>query len=518
MASFVLAIDQGTTSTRAILFRADMSIAASAQQEFAQYFPADGEVEHDPEDLWSTTVATCRDAMRQAGTTANDIAAIGITNQRETTLIWDRATGQPLHRAIVWQDRRTADVCARLREVGHEAVVAAKTGLVLDPYFSGTKLAWLLDHVPDARARAARGELAFGTVDTYLLWRLTGGKLHATDATNASRTLLFDIHQGCWDDELLALLDVPKSILPEVRDSSAAFGATDPALFGGAIPICGIAGDQQAALIGQACFTPGMVKSTYGTGCFAVLNTGSTPVVSNNKLLTTIAYQLGGKRTYALEGSIFVAGAAVQWLRDNLQIVASADATGALAAAADPTQEVILVPAFVGLGAPYWRPDVRGALFGLTRGTGPAELARAALESVCFQTADLAQRHAGGLAAGAGRAENSARRRRHGEFRLDHAAPRRPHRLHRRSPADQGNDLPRRRLSGRPALRLLSRAGPLRGTMASGTPLRAANGCRDARAQTCRLGGGGAEIAELKETRGACCKARCPRHHAAKCI
>ena len=389
MASFVLAIDQGTTSTRAMLFRADMSVAASAQQEFPQHFPADGEVEHDPEDLWSTTVATCREAMRNAGAVATDIAAIGITNQRETTLLWDRASGQALHRAIVWQDRRTADFCERLRAAGHEPIFAAKTGLLLDPYFSGTKLAWLLDRVPDARARAARGELAFGTVDTYLLWRLTGGKVHATDATNASRTLMFDIHDGRWDDELMALLNVPRSVLPEVRDSSAAFGITDPALFGAAIPICGIAGDQQAALIGQACFAPGMLKSTYGTGCFAVLNTGPTPIVSNNKLLTTIAYQLGGQRTYALEGSIFVAGAAVQWLRDNLQIVASAEATGALAAAADPTQEVILVPAFVGLGAPYWRPDVRGALFGLTRGSGPAELAQAALDSVCFQTADL---------------------------------------------------------------------------------------------------------------------------------
>ena len=389
MASFVLSIDQGTTSTRAMLFRADMSVAASAQQEFPQHFPADGEVEHDPEDLWSTTVATCREAMRNAAAAATDIAAIGITNQRETTLLWDRASGQALHRAIVWQDRRTADFCARLRAAGHEPNFAAKTGLLLDPYFSGTKLAWLLDRVPDARARAARGELAFGTVDTYLLWRLTGGKVHATDATNASRTLLFDIHTGRWDDELMALLNVPRSVLPEVRDSSAAFGMTDPVLFGAAIPICGIAGDQQAALIGQACFAPGMLKSTYGTGCFAVLNTGPTPIVSNNKLLTTIAYQLGGQRTYALEGSIFVAGAAVQWLRDNLQIVASAEATGALAAAADPTQEVILVPAFVGLGAPYWRPDVRGALFGLTRGSGPAELAQAALDSVCFQTADL---------------------------------------------------------------------------------------------------------------------------------
>lgn len=389
MARYVLAIDQGTTSTRAILVRADMSVAASAQQEFPQHFPADGEVEHDPDDLWSTVVATCRDAMRMAGAAARDIAAIGITNQRETTLLWDRLSGVPLHRAIVWQDRRTADICARLRERGYETLFAAKTGLLLDPYFAGTKLAWLLDRVSDARARAARGELAFGTVDTYLLWRLTGGKVHATDATNASRTLLFNIHHGRWDVDLLALLGVPENVLPEVRDSSAAFGMTDPALFGEPIPICGIAGDQQAALVGQACFAPGMVKSTYGTGCFAVLNTGPTPIASNNKLLTTIAYQLGGERTYALEGSIFVAGAAVQWLRDNLKIVASADATGALAAAADPSQDVILVPAFVGLGAPYWRPDVRAALFGLTRGAGPAELARAALESVCFQTADL---------------------------------------------------------------------------------------------------------------------------------
>ena len=303
--------------------------------------------------------------------------------------MWERTNGRPVHRAIVWQDRRTADLCARLRASGHEPLFAAKTGLLLDPYFSGTKLAWLLDHVPGAAELAARGELAFGTVDTYLLWRLTGGKVHATDATNASRTLLFDIHHGRWDDELLALLGVPKTILPEVLNSSAAFGLTDPDLFGTAIPICGIAGDQQAALIGQACFAPGMLKSTYGTGCFVVLNTGRTPVASNNKLLTTIAYQLAGQRTYAIEGSIFVAGAAVQWLRDSLRVVQSAQATDALAAAADPTQEVILVPAFVGLGAPYWRPDARGALFGLTRASGPAELAQAALESVCFQTEDL---------------------------------------------------------------------------------------------------------------------------------
>ena len=389
MTHYVLAIDQGTTSTRAIVFRADMSIAGLAQREFVQHFPADGEIEHDPEDLWSTTVETCHSALRGAGVAAHDIAAIGIANQRETTLLWERATGRPVHRAIVWQDRRTADVCATLRAGGHEPLFAAKTGLLLDPYFSGTKLAWLLDHAPGARDLAARGELAFGNVDTYLLWRLTGGKVHATDATNASRTLLFDIHKGCWDDQLLGLLGVANSVLPQVRDSSAAFGFTDPAIFGAAIPICGVAGDQQAALIGQACFTPGMVKSTYGTGCFALINTGQTPVASNNRLLTTVAYQLGGVRAYALEGSIFVAGAAVQWLRDGLHLIKSAEETGALAAAADPTQDVILVPAFVGLGAPYWRPDVRGALFGLTRATGPRELAQAALESVCFQTVDL---------------------------------------------------------------------------------------------------------------------------------
>jgi glycerol kinase len=389
LTSYVLAIDQGTTSTRAILFAADFSIAASAQREFPQHFPADGEVEHDPEDLWSTTLDTCRAAMQRAGAGAGDIAAIGITNQRETTLLWHRATGRPVHRAIVWQDRRTAARCAELKAKDYEPLFTEKTGLVLDPYFSGTKLAWLLDHVPQARELAARGELAFGTVDTYLLWRLTGGKVHATDATNASRTLLFDIHRGCWDDQLLALLDIPKTVLPEVRDSSAAFGMTDPDLFGIPIPICGIAGDQQAAVVGQACFQPGMVKSTYGTGCFALLNTGTSAVASKNRLLTTIAYQLGGVRSYALEGSIFVAGAAVQWLRDQLHVVADAGATGALAEIADPTQDVILVPAFVGLGAPYWRPDARGALFGLTRATGPAELARAALESVCFQTADL---------------------------------------------------------------------------------------------------------------------------------
>jgi glycerol kinase len=387
--SHILAIDQGTTSSRAIVFRKDISIASVAQQEFAQHFPASGWVEHEPEDIWSSTVTVCREALTKANLTAKDIAAIGITNQRETTLVWDRATGKAVHRAIVWQDRRTSDICAELKSGGHEPVISQKTGLIIDPYFSGTKVAWILDQVPGARKRAEAGELKFGTVDSYLLWRLTGGKVHATDATNASRTLLFNIHTGAWDDALLKILRVPRSMLPEVKDSSAKFGDSIPDLFGGAIAITGIAGDQQAATIGQACFSPGMIKSTYGTGCFALLNTGATPVVSKNKLLTTIAYQLGGKRTYALEGSIFVAGSAVQWLRDGLGIIKQAAETGPLADKSDPTQSVYLVPAFVGMGAPYWNPNVRGALFGLTRNTGPAELAHAALESVCYQTYDL---------------------------------------------------------------------------------------------------------------------------------
>jgi glycerol kinase len=387
--SFVLAIDQGTTSSRAMVFRGDLSVAGIAQAEFPQHFPASGWVEHDPEDIWNSTVATCRDALKRAGVTPKDIAAIGITNQRETVVVWDRATGNAIHRAIVWQDRRTADFCAKLKHEGHEPMITARTGLIIDPYFSGTKVAWLLDNVPGARARAERGELLFGTVDCYLLWRLTGGKSHATDATNASRTLLFNIHTGAWDDDLLKLLGVPRAMLPEVKDSSHRFGETVADLFGAPIAVSGIAGDQQAATIGQACFSPGMIKSTYGTGCFALLNTGTTPVASKNKLLTTIAYQLGGKRTYALEGSIFVAGSAVQWLRDGLGAIKQAAETGPLAEKSDSAQSVYLVPAFVGLGAPYWNPRVRGALFGLTRNTGPAELAHAALESVCYQTYDL---------------------------------------------------------------------------------------------------------------------------------
>ena len=389
MAGYVVAIDQGTTSSRAIVFGPDLAIVASAQQEFTQHYPQSGWVEHAPEDLWNTVLATLREAVAKAGIAARQIAAIGITNQRETTLVWDKATGEPVHRAIVWQDRRTAEICQRLKAEGLQDVVTAKTGLLLDPYFSGTKIAWILDQDPSLRKRAENGELLFGTVDTYLLWKLTGGRLHATDATNASRTLLLDIHTGRWDAELLRLFRVPRAMLPEVRDSSGDFGITDGSILGAPIRIGGIAGDQQAATVGQGCFQPGMMKSTYGTGCFALLNTGETAVPSKNALLTTIAYQLGGKRTYALEGAIFIAGAAVQWLRDGLGLIKSAAETGELAAAADPTQSVYLVPAFVGLGAPWWNADARGALIGLTRNTGPKEIARAALECVAFQTRDL---------------------------------------------------------------------------------------------------------------------------------
>jgi glycerol kinase len=385
----IMAIDQGTTSTRTMIFGPDMAVLASAQQEFPQHFPASGWVEHDPEDLWRTTLATARSALRKAKLKAADIAGIGITNQRETTVLWDRATGAPIHNAIVWQDRRTADICQKLKAEGHEKAIAKKTGLRLDPYFSGTKIAWILDHVKGARTKASKGQLAFGTVDCFLINRLTKGRVHATDATNASRTLLLDIHSGQWDAELLRILDVPAAILPEVKDCAADYGMADAEWFGAEIPILGVAGDQQAATIGQACFQPGMMKSTYGTGCFALLNTGAKAVPSRHRLLTTIAYQFEGKSIYALEGSIFVAGAAVQWLRDGLKIIKSAAETGALARKADPQQQVMLVPAFVGLGAPYWDAECRGAVFGLTRNTGPAEMAKAALESVGFQTRDL---------------------------------------------------------------------------------------------------------------------------------
>ena len=387
--TYVLAIDQGTTSTRAILFDQNLTVVATAQEEFEQHFPASGWVEHDPADLWSTTAATCRAAIEKAGMGAEGIAAIGITNQRETTLVWDRKTGKPVHNAIVWQDRRTSEFCKALKADGFEDTVTDRTGLLLDPYFSGTKLAWILDNVDGVRARAEAGELAFGTVDTWIVWNLTGGAQHVTDATNAARTMLYDIRKGRWSKTICDRFNIPMSMLPEVRDCAAEFGETRPDLFGRKIPICGIAGDQQAATVGQACFTPGMLKSTYGTGCFALLNTGDTPVVSNNRLLTTIAYQLDGKPTYALEGSIFIAGAVVQWLRDGLKIIREAKETQPLAERADPGQNVVLVPAFTGLGAPYWNAECRGAVFGLTRNSGPEELARAALQSVGFQTRDL---------------------------------------------------------------------------------------------------------------------------------
>ncbi|NRP37184.1 Glycerol kinase [Marinobacterium sp. xm-d-579] len=390
MENYVLSIDQGTTSSRAILFDQDLKIAASGQQEFTQYFPKSGWVEHDPEEIWSTTAGVCRQAIERAGTDSSHIKAIGITNQRETVVVWNKHTGKAVYNAIVWQDRRTGEFCNDLKSKGYEKTFTEKTGLLLDPYFSGTKLAWILDNVEGARVLADSGELLFGTVDSYLIWRLTGGAVHATDATNASRTLIYNIHDGCWDEELLAILNIPRSMLPEVKNCADDFGKTREDLFGGnAIPICGVAGDQQAASIGQACFQPGMLKSTYGTGCFALLNTGDHCVKSEHRLLSTIAYQFDGKPTYALEGSIFIAGAVVQWLRDGLKIIRDAKDTEALASEAKPENRVYLVPAFTGLGAPYWDTECRGAIFGLTRDTGFADLARAALRSVAYQTRDL---------------------------------------------------------------------------------------------------------------------------------
>lgn len=385
---YILAIDQGTTSTRALLFDESGSPMRVRQVALAQHFPADGWVEHDAEEIWAATLSVCR-GMLDKGLHAEDIAAIGITNQRETTVLWDRATGKPLHRAIVWQDRRTADFCATLKKAGHEEMVQAKTGLLLDPYFSGTKLAWLLDNVEGARARAEKGELCFGTIDSWLIYKLTGGKAHVTDATNASRTMLFNIATQKWDEEILSLLNIPSSLMPEVKDCCADFGVSDKEHLGVPIPISGVAGDQQSALVGQACFEPGLTKSTYGTGCFAVVNTGSEFVRSQNRLLSTVAYRMNGEVTYALEGSIFMAGAIVQWLRDEMKLIKSAEESEALAKAADDHSSVVLVPAFTGLGAPYWDPHARGALLGMTRDTGAAEIVKAALESVSFQTRDL---------------------------------------------------------------------------------------------------------------------------------
>ena len=389
MNQYILSIDQGTTSSRAMLFDENGRSCFTAQQEFTQFFPKDGWVEHDPEEIWSTTLEVVREALQRASNDQRGVAAIGITNQRETTVIWDRSSGEVVYNAIVWQDRRTAEFCETLRGRDLETTVTSKTGLLLDPYFSGTKVNWILDNVEGVRARAEKGELAFGTIDCFLIWRLTGGKVHATDATNASRTLMFNIHDQDWDAELLEMLSLPESLLPVVLDCADDYGHSSVEVLDVEIPIAGVAGDQQAALIGQACFEPGMIKSTYGTGCFMILNTGAQALLSNNKLLTTVAYRLDGKTTYALEGSIFVAGAAVQWLRDGIGIIDTADQTEAMAESLDSNQGVYLVPAFTGLGAPHWDPDARGAIFGITRDTGPAELVRATLESVCYQTFDL---------------------------------------------------------------------------------------------------------------------------------
>jgi glycerol kinase len=386
---FILAIDQGTTSSRCIVFDAAAKPVAVAQREFAQHYPASGWVEHELEDIWQDVVTVLREAVGKAGIDVADIAAIGITNQRETVAVWDRATGKPIHRAIVWQDRRTADTCARLKADGAEPLFAARTGLLLDPYFSGTKLAWILDEVAGARAAADRGELAFGTIDCFLLSRLTRGKVHATDPTNASRTLMFDIGNQQWDEELLRLLRVPASVLPEVHDNAHIFGECDPAILGRAIPIAGMAGDQQAALFGQACFRPGMTKSTYGTGAFALMNIGNKPIPSKKRMLTTVGYRLNGETTYALEGAIFVAGAAVKWLRDGLKIITHASDTHDMAVRVPDNHGVYMVPAFVGLGAPHWNPDARGLICGLTLDSTQAHVARAALESVAYQTLDL---------------------------------------------------------------------------------------------------------------------------------
>ena len=387
MNQYILAIDQGTTSTRAILFDLKGRIEGVAQQELTLHYPHNGWVEQNAEDIWRDTQAVCRDVLEQSDVKASQVLAIGITNQRETTVVWDCTTGKPLYNAIVWQDRRTADLCQKLKS--HEVMVQQKTGLLLDPYFSGTKIKWILDNVPGARARANKGELAFGTIDSFLLWKLTGGKVHATDITNASRTLIYNIVKQQWDDELLAMLDIPRVMLPEVRDNSCLFGTTTKDFLGAEIPVTGMAGDQQAALFGQACFQPGMVKITYGTGCFALMNIGSDFRVSKNKMLTTVGYRLSGKITYAIEGSIFVAGAAIQWLRDGLKIIKSAAESEALAQAVPDTGGVYMVPGFTGLGAPYWNPNARGALVGLTRGTTSAHIVRAALEAQAYQTLDL---------------------------------------------------------------------------------------------------------------------------------
>ena len=387
--TYVLSIDQGTTSSRGVIFDKNYEIVSIGQKEFTQFFPDSGWVEHDPEEIWMSTLESCHSAIKESKIDPSQIRAVGITNQRETTVVWDKVTGKPIYNAIVWQDRRTSDQCQNLKDLGHESLVNEKTGLLLDPYFCATKIAWILDNVSGARQKANEGQLLFGTIDCFLMWRLSNQQIHSTDATNACRTMLYNIHDGCWDEDLLKLFNIPSSMLPKVCDNAADFGKVDESIFGSEIPITASIGDQPSALVGQACFQPGMVKSTYGTGCFVIINTGYEPVKSNNKLLTTLAFQVNGKTCYALEGSIFVAGAAVQWLRDGLKFIESAQESESLAMQADDSQDVYLVPAFVGLGAPYWDPDCRGALFGMTRNTGPAEITKATLESVCYQTSDL---------------------------------------------------------------------------------------------------------------------------------
>ena len=387
--TYVLSIDQGTTSSRGVIFDKNYEIVSIGQKEFTQFFPDSGWVEHDPEEIWMSTLESCHSALKESKIDPSQIRAVGITNQRETTVVWDKDTGKPIYNAIVWQDRRTSDQCQNLKDLGHESLVNEKTGLLLDPYFCATKIAWILDNVSEARQKANEGQLLFGTIDCFLMWRLSNQQIHSTDATNACRTMLYNIHDGCWDEDLLNLFNIPSSMLPKVCDNAADFGKVDESIFGSEIPITASIGDQPSALVGQACFQPGMVKSTYGTGCFVLINTGYQPVKSNNKLLTTLAFQVNGKTCYALEGSIFVAGAAVQWLRDGLKFIESAQESESLAMQADDSQDVYLVPAFVGLGAPYWDPDCRGALFGMTRNTGPAEITKATLESVCYQTSDL---------------------------------------------------------------------------------------------------------------------------------
>ncbi|MAC70897.1 MAG: glycerol kinase [Gammaproteobacteria bacterium] len=392
MSTYILAIDQGTTSSRALVFDASGNQLGVGQQEFTQHFPDNGWVEHDAEEIWGTTLASCRAALEATGITGADLACIGITNQRETTVVWDKATGKPIHHAIVWQDRRTSDYCTELKQkAGLVEKIQDKTGLLLDSYFSATKIRWILNAVPGARARAANGELAFGTIDSWLLWQLTGGQSHCTDATNASRTMLFNIQEQCWDEELMALFDVPAAILPEVKDCAADFGLSQASLFGSAVPITGMIGDQQSAAFGQGCFGAGMAKSTYGTGCFLLLNTGEVMLKSSNQLLSTIAYRLNGQTVYAIEGSIFMAGATMQWIRDGLKLIDDAAESGALAEATPDNLSVYLVPAFTGLGAPYWDPNARGALLGMTRDTGIKEIVTAGLMSVCYQTRDLVE-------------------------------------------------------------------------------------------------------------------------------